>query len=86
MSNSPSVNDLLALERTVLANERTILAYIRTSVTCLAAAVSLIEFFKIKTFVYIGYALIPVSAAILGFGVYRFFKSKRMMQRIMARR
>lgn len=77
-----STNDRLAKERTVLAGERTLLAYVRTSIGCVAAAATLIQFFEIKAFVMIGYALLPTGVLIIGFGFYRHSASKRNMERI----
>jgi putative membrane protein len=41
-----TLNDLLAIDRTVLANERTVLAYARTALAMLAVGGSAIKFFS----------------------------------------
>ena len=67
------IRDHLAGYRTELANRRTMLAYIRTALALVAAALVFIKFWHHPLAVGLGWALLPVSAAILiqGFRTYR---------------
>lgn len=76
-----SNTDLLAIGRNELANERTLLAYIRTFLSFLIAGVSLIQFFKNSTIIFLGYLLIPVGLLILFIGIIRFFKTQKLIKK-----
>ena len=74
--------DLLATDRTALANERTFLAYIRTSLAFIAAGFGLIKFTTEILFFAFGWILIPIGLVILVFGIYRFFKIRKVTRDI----
>lgn len=67
-----SLNDCLAIERTVLANERTFLAYLRTSLAVLVVAVTIIKFFQSQGMIIVGYCLLVVGVLCLTVGLWRF--------------
>ena len=67
-----TLNDCMAVERTVLANERTLLAYIRTSLAVLVVAVTAIKFFTSQGMLILGYALIVAGVICLTLGLMRF--------------
>ncbi len=67
------LTDVLAIDRTQLANERTLLAWVRTSLMMLASGVTLIKLFEGVLYVeLLGFALLPVSAVTVIYGVHRF--------------
>jgi putative membrane protein len=74
--------DLLAADRTALANERTFLAYIRTALAFVAAGFGLIKFTTETSFIVMGWMLIPIGVIILIFGIYRFFKIRKVTRDI----
>lgn len=69
---SRSLNDCMAVERTVLANERTLLAYVRTSLAVLVVAVTIIKFFASQGMLILGYVLIVLGVGCLTVGLMRF--------------
>lgn len=74
---SLSATDLLAIGRNKLSNERTLLAYVRTFLSFLVAGVSMIQFFNVKSFIILGYALVPVGFIILIIGAIRFRSAQK---------
>ncbi|MGC9530484.1 MAG: YidH family protein [Candidatus Bipolaricaulaceae bacterium] len=71
------LRDRLAAERTALAAERTLLAYVRTALALVAAGVSFIRFFPTPTMIAVGWGLVPVGAATLAVGGWRFLQCRR---------
>lgn len=67
-----SLNDCLAIERTVMANERTLLAYIRTALAVLVVAVTIIKFFQSQGMNILGYILMVIGVICLTAGLMRF--------------
>jgi putative membrane protein len=67
-----SLNDCLAIERTVLANERTLLAYFRSSLAVLVVAVTVIKFFTSQGMIILGYVLLVIGVACITVGLMRF--------------
>lgn len=67
-----SLNDCLAVERTVMSNERTLLAYVRTSLAVLVVAVTIIKFFTSQGMVILGYVLLVIGVVCITFGLMRF--------------
>ena len=67
------IRDHLAGHRTELANRRTLLAYIRTTLSLVAAALVFIKFWQHPAVIWLGWALLPISAFILirGLLIYR---------------
>lgn len=67
-----SLNDCLAIERTVLANERTMLAYMRTALAVLVVAVTIIKFFTSQGMIILGYVLLVIGVLCITLGLWRF--------------
>lgn len=67
-----TLNDFLAIDRTVLANERTLLAYARTALAMLAIGGSAIRFFDADWVVLVGVPFIVGGAAVMILGVARY--------------
>lgn len=67
-----SLNDHLAIDRTILANERTLLAYGRTALALLIVGGSCIQFFEVRWLEVVGVAFIlaAVAVAIRGWNRY----------------
>ena len=77
------IRDLLALDRTVLGNERTFLSYIRTSLMFAASGLTLIKLLsESQFFVAIGFLLLPCSFFALGYGYWRFQRTRRALFRL----
>lgn len=68
------LRDKLAADRTILANERTLLSYIRTALTLIVAGVTFIHFFQTPAIVVLGWVFLPLGAAALGIGLWRYRK------------
>jgi len=76
------LRDHLALDRTRLANERTFLAYVRTAMMFLLAGGTVIKFFGDSDLaVMSGWALLGLGAVVGIFGVGRFLKMRRHINR-----
>ena len=68
-----SMRDILALDRTRLANERTFLAYVRTSLSLVAGAAVLFQFFSaVQAYVAAAWMLAVSGVVVLAIGIYRF--------------
>jgi putative membrane protein len=81
-----TLNDLLAIDRTVLANERTVLAYARTALALLAIGGSCIKFFDSWWIEVVGVIFIAMAAAVAGVGWMRFHRVQRWMKSVMQQR
>ena len=75
------IRDHLAGYRTELANRRTMLAYLRTTLSLVAAALVFIKFWHHPIVVGLGWALLPVSAAILIQGLLAYRKINQIVRR-----
>ena len=75
-----TLNDYLAIDRTVLANERSLLAYGRTSLAMLAIGGSCLKFFDSMWIQTLGVAFIGASIITMARGWARF----RGMQKLLA--
>lgn len=72
----PNVNDILAMERTIMANERTFLAYIRTALTLFVPGVTgmaLADTFVLKA---VAFLFIPLGLVVFFIGLMRFRKKR----------
>ena len=68
-----SIRDKLALERTRLANEPTFLSYVRTSLSLIAGAAVLFQFFSAtQSYLAVAWILAILGVVVLLIGVYRF--------------
>jgi putative membrane protein len=75
------LRDELAASRTHLAAERTFLAYVRTSIMLGVSGVTLIKLLKVGTeLVVLGYALLPLSAAVAVVGIARYLRTRKAIE------
>lgn len=72
-----TLQEHLAIHRTLLANERTFLAYIRTALALFIAGASLIRFFDDPLAHIAGIALIPFGLILFVIGTVRYHYMKR---------
>jgi uncharacterized membrane protein YidH (DUF202 family) len=72
------VNEL-GIARTVLANDRTLLAVFRTALGCLIGGASLLKFFGHPGYEIFGILLMIIAAVILGVGIKRYRKIKKVI-------
>jgi putative membrane protein len=81
-----TLNDHLAIDRTILANERTLLAFARTSIATLVVGGSCIKFFESPWMRAVGglFVLISVLIAILGWR--RYIHTRRRLGAALERR
>ncbi len=77
----PTISDRLASERTILANERTLLAYSRTALALVVSGMGFIEFSGPGLLRFISLLFIPLGLGTFLFGVFRFFKKKKEINR-----
>ncbi|HEX8433292.1 MAG TPA: DUF202 domain-containing protein [Longimicrobium sp.] len=80
MSDTLSLSDRLALERTVLANERTVLAYVRTALALAGGGAGLAGFFPGPLAGMVGWSLVAIGLVALATGVYRFIRVGRRLR------
>jgi putative membrane protein len=75
------LRDFLALERTTLANERTLFAYIRTSLYLILGGIGLVQLKDFENIRWIGYFSFGLSATLIVFGLVRFYKLRKKLQK-----
>lgn len=73
------LREKLALQRTVLANQTTLLSFLRTSLYFLVAGLSLKGLLKMEDSLALEISLFAVSLGTLSFGVYNFYKHKKII-------
>jgi putative membrane protein len=77
------LRDHLAADRTKMSNERTLLSYIRTFIMIIVSGITVIKVFpKNETLIVIGAILIPISIALLGTGIYRYFRVREEIKEL----
>ena len=81
MNKDLVLREYLAIERTKLANERTLLTYIRTGLYFLVAGSTLGHLIDTRFWNVMGAPLIIVAALITAFGVVRFIRMGREIQK-----
>ncbi|HFS68058.1 MAG TPA: DUF202 domain-containing protein [Flavobacteriia bacterium] len=81
--NELPLNDLLTVEMTYLSNERSLLAYMRTFMVFLSSGIAILKIQILDKFLSLGYLLIILSVIILIIGIFRFFKVKKNVKRIL---
>lgn len=74
----PSLNDILAMERTTMANERTFLAYIRTSMTLLVPGVTGFQLANTLLLKTVSFLFVPLGIIVFIIGLIRFIKKRRL--------
>jgi len=75
------LRDELAASRTYLATERTFLAYVRTAIMLGVSGVSLVKLLRSQPeLVILGYALMPLAAAVAIVGLVRFIRTRRFVE------
>jgi putative membrane protein len=67
-----TLNDYLAIDRTVLANERTLLSYVRTGLTLVIIGGSALKFFDSQVFTVVGWVFIACGAVVFFIGWRRY--------------
>lgn len=77
-----TLNDRLAIDRTVLASERTLLAYGRTALAMLIIGGSAIKFFDSAWMVALGVPFLAGSAVVMGIGVHRHRRVGTMLRAV----
>lgn len=75
------LRDFLALERTTLANERTLFAYIRTSLYLILGGIGFVQLKDFENIRWLGFFSFGLSAILIIFGLLRFFKLRRKLQK-----
>ncbi|GMW03471.1 MAG: hypothetical protein AMXMBFR84_46050 [Candidatus Hydrogenedentota bacterium] len=75
-----TLNDHLAIDRTVLANERTLLAYWRTSIAMVITGGSAIKFFDSHWLDALGFLLILLAALVTIVGWRRYARLMYMLK------
>ncbi len=81
--NELPLNDLLTVEMTYLSNERSLLSYMRTFMVFLSSGIAILKIEILDPFLSLGYILIVLSGFILIIGIYRFFKVKKKVHKIL---
>ena len=79
--NAYSINDILAMERTVMANERTFLAYIRTSMTLLVPGVTGVQLADTLLLKAVSFLFVPLGILVFIIGIFRFLKKRKETRR-----
>lgn len=75
------LRDFLALERTTLANERTLFAYIRTSLYLILGGIAFLKMESLATVQWLAYLSFGISFLMIVYGLLRYFKLKRKLQK-----
>lgn len=74
-----TLNDYLAIDRTILANERTLLAYGRTALAMAVVGASAIKFFDAAWIIVTGVAFIVIGILITIRGWQRYQHTRRLL-------
>ncbi|HMP30081.1 MAG TPA: DUF202 domain-containing protein [Saprospiraceae bacterium] len=85
MNKDLVLREKLALQRTILANQSTFLSFLRTSMYFLMAGLTVQNIFSSSTFTSTNYWILEVilfivSAFVLLFGIFNFFRHKRKIE------
>jgi putative membrane protein len=72
-----TLNDELAIDRTLLANERTLLAYLRSGVALLIAGATIMHFAHAGWFWVIGLICIPTGIVTAAIGTARYWQMSK---------
>jgi putative membrane protein len=80
-SESLSLRDELAIDRTVLANERTLLAYIRTALGLLVLGMTFHHFLEKLVYHILGFTFMGCAAAVFVLGIVRYLQIRNKLKR-----
>ena len=82
-TESLTLRDILAIDRTILSNERTFLAYIRTALTLLLGGVGLKNLLENDWIMnFLGSVFIIISVLIFIAGLDKYFKKKKHISKL----
>lgn len=81
-----TLNDHLAIDRTVLSNERTLLAYGRTALAMVIIGGSAIKFFSSPWMILLGVPFLAGAAAVMVWGLISYRRTQRFLQAALAER
>lgn len=81
-SDSLTLRDELALDRTLLANERTLMAYLRSGVALMIAGGTIMHFASRGWFWAIGLACLPIGVLAALIGARRYRAMNRKIERV----
>lgn len=81
-----TLNDHLAIDRTVLANERTLLAYARTALAMLIIGGSAVKFFDSAWMLLLGIPFILGALAVMAWGWSRYHRTQRFLHAALSER
>lgn len=74
-----TLNDYLAIDRTVMANERTLLAYGRSALALVVVGGTCIKFFAAPWIQVVGGVLMAAGALLAGWGWHRYSRAKQLL-------
>jgi putative membrane protein len=78
-ANGGSLNDQLAIERTIMANDRTLLSFIRTTLYFVVAGLTLTQFISVKYSVLLQLVFFMLAVFTLSMGLYKY---RQQLERI----
>jgi putative membrane protein len=78
--HSLTLNDYLAIDRTVLANERTLLSYVRTGLTQIIMGGSALKFFDSRALTAAGILFLASGTVTLWFGWRRYWHTDHLLR------
>ncbi len=81
-----ALNEKLTIEMTYLSNERSLLAYMRTFMVFLSSGVAILEIEVLKGYTIMAYIFLAVSPIILLIGIFRFFRVKKTINKIIEKK
>jgi putative membrane protein len=83
---SLSLNDYLAIDRTILANERTLLSYGRTALAMVIIGGSCLKFFDSPVLAVIGWSFLAGAAITMLLGWRRYRHTDRLLRAALVRK
>ncbi len=80
-----TLNDYLAIDRTVMASERTLLAYGRSALAMVVVGGTCIKFFATPWIQVLGAALMAAGVLLAAWGWHRYSQAKQLLAAALAR-
>lgn len=77
---SLTLNDYLAIDRTILSNERTLLSYARTALAQVIIGGSLLMFFDSLALIVIGWLFLAIAIVIMAIGWRRYRHTDQLLR------